>query len=342
MARKAEGPWRRGGRKNFYTTVDGQQVNLGPDKAEAWKRFHKLMLHRADAPGDPDDPYVQEVIESFLVHDKGRSAPTTYYTRKHYLTRFNKEYGDFRVTDCKTIHLTRWIDRHEDWSETTKFSVSLIVRRPFNWAVRQGLLARNPFGPTPYRAGRRRPMTSAEFDSMYAVARPDVQDVLVFALRTGARPGEIRALKWEHVQYKDNGSGRAVLHKHKTSRTRRDGKPRKIVFDTETGAFLREVQARGDHPEYVFVSRRKKPWTSSHLDRMVLELRKKVGLPDGVVLYGLRHQFGTRAILNGVGLKSVSEAMGHASTRTTEIYTHVSEEIEHLLDTVAQINRSLS
>lgn len=47
-------------------------------------------------------------------------------------------------------------------------------------------------------------------------------------------------------------------------------------------------------------------------------------------LYGLRHAFGTNAIVNGVDIKTLSVLMGHESTRMTEHYLHLASRSEHL------------
>jgi site-specific recombinase XerD len=54
--------------------------------------------------------------------------------------------------------------------------------------------------------------------------------------------------------------------------------------------------------------------------------------------YGLRHFFATEAIRNGVPLKTLSEIIGHANTRMTEFYCHLSGDTEHLVDGVEQAN----
>jgi site-specific recombinase XerD len=47
-------------------------------------------------------------------------------------------------------------------------------------------------------------------------------------------------------------------------------------------------------------------------------------------MYGIRHQFGTMAVVNGVDIKTLSELMGHRSTQMTEHYCHLAGHQAHL------------
>jgi integrase len=71
----------------------------------------------------------------------------------------------------------------------------------------------------------------------------------------------------------------------------------------------------------------------------VRRLRRKVGLPEDTVVYGLRHHFGTQAILNNVELKTLSQLMGHEDTRITEKhYVHLEGQLDHLADAMRRAN----
>ena len=59
-------------------------------------------------------------------------------------------------------------------------------------------------------------------------------------------------------------------------------------------------------------------WNRCNLSLRVQQAREKAGIPDDAKLYGLRHAFCVRAIVNGIDIKTLAELMGHTTSRMTE------------------------
>jgi integrase len=349
----------------------GRKVRLAKgreNKKLAEQAYRELLYLRDSNPAlESGQHTVASVIDLYLEHARTRYAERSLYERQLLLQAFAEAHGFRKVNDrdCLPFHLTSWLDAHAAWaSDWTKAHVIAVIQRPFNWAAKQRLIACNPFRGVAHRPGEpRRPLSDAEFRALLKAGgrkrtfrpsprkaklypsdhkrrmRPSAgarfRQLVVFLRFTGARPGEVGRLKWEHV---DCDNAVIVLPKHKTSRTQRQPRPRVIPLHPVVVKLLIHIKRRNDPGDFVFLTHRKTPWNRSNLSLRIRRARERAGIPADAKLYGLRHAFGTRAIVNGVDIKTLAELLGHTTTRMAEHYVHLAGQRTHLRRAVEKVN----
>ena len=132
----------------------------------------------------------------------------------------------------------------------------------------------------------------------------------------GLRCGELISLKPEHVDSK-----RSVLV-IKQAKGRKD---RIAPLSTKIIEMLRQYFLTCKPKVYLFEGQKEgEPYDISSLQKVLKQSLQKVNIQKPVTLHWLRHSYATHLLENGTDLRYIQEILGHRSSKTTEIYTHVS------------------
>lgn len=282
---------------------------------------------------------VGDVAALYLRHATADQNARTFADRRHVLLAFTAAHVGLELASAKPYHLRLWTDAQTQWkSDWTKKRGISTVQRAFNWAVKLGIIDRNPFWGVSHRAGEYgRAMTDSEFqDSLRSSSQP-FRRLLMFLRYTGCRPSEAAGIEPRHV---DLNRSLVILDSHKTARTLVINRPRVIVLHPVAEKLLRHLlRIMIPGQSTLFINYRGTRWTRYALACRMKRLRRALSLPKSCRLYGLRHKFGTDAIRNKVEIKTLSVLMGHATTRVTERYVHIENEFKLLGEAVRQAVR---
>lgn len=139
---------------------------------------------------------------------------------------------------------------------------------------------------------------------------------LMLAYSCGLRVSEVA-----NMCIKDIDSDRMVVN-NKQSKGRKD---RQSILSEKMLDQLREYY-KEYRPEYWLFENVNKdgPISMRTLQHVFNDAVKKAGLKKDVTFHSLRHSFATHLLESGVDLRFIQELLGHGSSKTTEIYTHVS------------------
>lgn len=270
----------------------------------------------------PMATFAREVVAWFLEDYTSTNEGALAEVRR-ILGLFVLDYGDTPVTSLIGDDLRQFVKRQPRVKKANSISRWYrTIKHCFNQAERLGKITKSPFkGVQLPRGDRGRDLTPREFQTVLRRATPAFRRVLIFCRYCGARPVELREAIWDFVNWSPE-CPTVVFKKHKTIKTRRDPKPRKLYLPVPLLKLLLWLKARS-HSDFVFTNSFGGQWTCDSLCKNLKRIRKKAKLPDDVKLYGCRHMFATQAILNGTELAELQELMGHSSSNTTQIYVHL-------------------
>lgn len=232
--------------------------------------------------------------------------------------------ASFAPADVTTPAITAyrsWMQREAGLKPATINRRLVTLNRYFAWALERGLVSRDPAKPVKQvptvEAPPRHLSDREEHALLAAVERYGTlrdRTLIVLALHTGLRAGELVSLRREHVERKERSGSVRVYGKR--------NKYREVPLNSTARETLREyegelVGALGEQP-WLFPNRRGSHISAQQLGEVVARYAALAKVKD-LSPHHLRHRFGYR-MAEGVPLHRLAQLMGHDSLDTTLLY----------------------
>jgi integrase len=212
--------------------------------------------------------------------------------------------------------------------QATANRVLTILKAALNHAYHEGLVAhddawRRVKAFRGVDTSRVQYLTDEECRRLVNACEPDFRKLVIAALMTGCRYGELIALNVDDFNA-DVGSIRIRYSK--------SGKPRHVVLADEGLAFFRQETAGRTSADLLFRKTNGRGWKRAEQQRPFLAACGVASLKS-VRFHGLRHTYASRLVMNGAPLAVVAAQLGHADTRMVEKhYGHLTP--SYIADTV--------
>ncbi len=227
-------------------------------------------------------------------------------------------------------------------------NILALLQKILNSAVDWGYLAKNPFQgsgkdkvriPQMSREQKGWTLTPKEIRGLLDCCADDTHTIILMALLTGMRRGEILGLRWGDVDLDENTIHvkQALYYKRGSHWGEKVGfvflQPkynsiRQIDMSPELRGALREhwlsCHKENNPLDLVFTNSKGKPIEPDNFyKRRFLPVVKAANI-GSLRLHDLRHTYGSLKIEQGENLKYVQQQMGHSSiTVTVDVYAHL-------------------
>ena len=156
---------------------------------------------------------------------------------------------------------------------------------------------------------RLRYLTCDEVQRLYENCADHLKPIVLAALYTGMRQGEILKLKWEDVDLEQK-----IIFVKNT----KNNEVREIPLNNLLTSTLKNIKFRSP---YVFCDKDGRPYGS--VRKSFENALKKAAIQD-FCFHDLRHTFASHLVMSGVDLMTVKELLGHKTIKMTLRYAHLS------------------
>jgi len=230
--------------------------------------------------------------------------------------------GDIRIKEIKAVsisHSLSTLPSHLSNASINRHKAA--ISGALTYALRKGYIKTNPariIPSLPENNERTRFLSEAERTRLFRSCRNSHWDklylIVLLAITTGARKGELTRLRWNDIDF-DRRTAYVA--------TTKNGQPKVLPL---TGSVIKELQLfNKNNNSLIFASKVKKevaycftkPWKKALKDAEIKDFR----------FHDLRHSCASYLAQSGASLLEIADVLGHKQISVTKRYAHLC--IEH-------------
>ena len=331
--------------KRSYEFLGIKTILKGPDKDTPAQKKEKKRIAEARAaqkeieilskgsqyvPGHLKDlnffDFADNFIDNYPKKDV-RIVASSLAKFKEYIKNNNLKLSD--ITPDIMERYKEALLRDEDLSGETPHNYFTRFKKILRSAKRKGLINKMPTDDIIFSNPNKGDTLSKEIleiDELKTLAQTRcgnevVKKSFLFCCYTGLGLSEIRRLKWKHVS-----NGRLIINRSKTNV--------KIDNYLNTAA----IRLMGDPEKASDLVFKLNDISDTAVNKNLKNWLKRAEIDKKITFYCARHSFACLLLMNGANLKSVADAMGHKSTKTTLKYlNHVEKLKDNAINNIPDI-----
>jgi integrase len=309
-----------------FRDKSGNRIQQVVKHATNWKDSHQALRdavfkeHNEQRIKKPKKIRFGKFVEMFI-NNYSRVNKRSWRDDFWRLRKWSEFLGNVNLDEVSPLDIERFKSSRleEGVTPSTVNRHLAILKRLYNIAGQWGYSNQNPVKGIRFYSEkdrmRQRILGLKEEGRLLEAASEHLRPIILIALNTGMRRGEILALRWTDIDFE---AGEITV------KTSKNGKPRIVDINSRLFQVLHELKNQVQNDSYLFLNPRTgKPFKK--LQRSFRSACRRSGIV-GLRFHDLRHTAASRMVVRGVDLIRVKEILGHSSVRITERYTHSNRE----------------
>ncbi|MGD1045579.1 MAG: site-specific integrase [Bacteroidota bacterium] len=273
----------------------------------------------------PKQITLEEFKKEFLEYSSGVHSRKTFRTHRTAFRELIRVEGNRPLQSIGIREIEHFLSKKKEeaseWS-ARKYYGSLAAA--FEKAIHWELIKVNPFRkikkPKPPEV---MPLffSEDEFNTLLSsVHSKDFRELCITALLSGLRLGELLALRWNDIDF----YSKVIQVKNSETFTTKTRKNRIVPMSEELFRLLRDRKENiKNESMFVFHNEKGKPLKEQTISQQFKKHVINAGINNKLHFHSLRHSFATHLVKKGVPLFAIQKLLGHSTSKTTEIYSHL-------------------
>ena len=322
----------------FYNQKNGKRTCISCKtriKSEALKYLSEFQRQtKEESNNDIKRITLKDFTWEYLKYSEVIHSPKTNYTVKYFVKSLLKYYPSIEVGDLNQKMVLDYIQfRLRTTTPYTAKRELAYLSAMCKWGIINNYLSFNP------TSGIKRPkvpekqplfLSKQELSTLIdTIDDDDFKDLVLFAVNTGMREGELLSLEWGQIDFKN----KLILLNNRKNLTK-SKKVRSIPLnEVALNIVSKRFKNRKGNIVFTYNDNPMKQLFVSHKFKKYV---RKADINQDLSFHSLRHTFASWLIHNGASIYQVSKLLGHSDIKTTEIYAHLRS--EDLQNTVNLLN----
>lgn len=330
--------------------VDGIAIKktfYGSSKKEAEEKANEYMNKLEHGMAlDYQTVTIDELIYKWLFQIKlNELKPSSFQSYEGTYRNYIKDssIAGLQVYKVKSIHIQEYYNK---LGKTKTFSqikkLNKLLKSFFFYAENEGYIIKNPCknitipnqNEFKNKQSKIQFFTEEEIDILkLAIKGHRLEHLILTAIGTGLRQGELLALQWKNVNLKDkyikieDSLKTVYVFDNEGNKTRKKILQKPKSKDSERIVYLPDNLVKlfttfAHNGDFVFHNEDGSPMSEKTVFDSWKRLLKNNNIPHRK-FHALRHTYASLLLLKGVDLKTVQELMGHSDITITQIYLHI-------------------
>ena len=312
--RNGKGKWAY----HFFCNGQRERKVVGLSKAEceavACEARNKIKREGFGLKGTAKNVFFEDFAQEFIDRYSKiykRSWRSDENSLKHLVGFFK---GKYLAGITRSLVEQYQAARKEEVAPATVNLELACLKKTFNKAIDWGKLEANPAAKVKkfkLNNSREKILDAEEARRLIECAAPSLRPILIIALKTGMRRGEILSLRWSDINF---------IKSFIQIKDTKSGEPRKVPLSPAAREVLKALPRPS---EFIFYN----PETKTHIKSVVTAYETACARAEikGLRFHDLRHTFATWYMESGGDVVALSKILGHHSLQMTLRYCNPTE-----------------